>query len=273
MSGDTGGGADSPSLSGQIKAMVASLRLRGQDEDAVWAIAGLVARTGARELELGADGRYWWASAHFRGARVMVQRKDTAAQAADALARELLDGGTCLGCGKISMIGNEAGYRLATQELADRAQREGLCRWGRIATGRVWVRECGEGAPPDSARERLAQALIELRIIPAGQIRAARRGRYDDYLSDLEMPQLTLLMELQPHGNIAQPLIRRVMDGEFDGSQHEAQAWADSPQGREVLGEFFGQHARPDPAKGSSQQARARRGGGSGKQRRSRRRK
>lgn len=234
------GALSNPVFLAQVDAYVKTLRLSGDDEAAAFAVAVLAGRTNADKFEMVPDGRYWSASAHYRGHRVMAQRKTSAAQAADEVARQLLDHAQCLGCGKISFVADEKGYRLANKAAHERALAEGVCRWGRIEGGRNWVRECGEAAPADSTRERLAQALIELKVIPAGQIRAARIGRYDDFLSDQDIPQLTLIMELQQYGPVAQPLIRRVMDGEFESTPQESLEWAQTPDGRAALEEVFG---------------------------------
>lgn len=89
-----------------------------------------IGRTGAREFEVGyldetPDAARWWASALYQGTKVHEQDHSSPADAADALARRLLDGGLCTHCGRT----------VTTQSLAN-----GQCRWVRI--GKVWTRGC-----------------------------------------------------------------------------------------------------------------------------------
>jgi len=86
--------------------------------------------------------------------------------------------------------------------------------------------------------ERLARA-IEERGNPrlAGMVRKARAGEYDDYLSDSATPINDLVRDLRQNGE--HELAQRAIDGEFDGTKEEAEAWANSPEGQEVFGEFW----------------------------------
>lgn len=65
---------------------------------------------------------------------------------------------------------------------------------------------------------------------------AAARGRYDDYESDSATPCVDLVNDLGRAG--ALELRRRAMDGEWDGTKEEADAWAASPEGRSVYAEL-----------------------------------
>lgn len=89
----------------------------------------------------------------------------------------------------------------------------------------------------DSTTERLARALEE-RENPrlAAMIVRAREGYYDDYLSPLATPIIHLVQDLRQNGE--HELAGRAMQGEFDGTKEEAEAWAQSPEGREVFEEF-----------------------------------
>jgi hypothetical protein len=94
--------------------------------DAVVACADLVARTGAREFELGyldddvpVEKARWYAHAKYRGARLTCEEQASPEAAADGLAHRLLDGGICTGCN--GLVGTE-------------------CRWHRDGT--AWVRGC-----------------------------------------------------------------------------------------------------------------------------------
>lgn len=106
--------------------------------DAVLAVADLVARTGATQFEIGylrdeTDDDYaergpgWYASAFYRGARIIEDERRMPDEAADALARRLLDGGYCPACG-------------ARTALADPPAGKRRCRWRR--EGPAWVRGC-----------------------------------------------------------------------------------------------------------------------------------
>lgn len=85
--------------------------------------------------------------------------------------------------------------------------------------------------------ERLARALEE-RKNPrlAGMVRKARAGAYDDYLSDSATPINDLVRDLRQNGE--HELAQRAIAGEFDGTREEAEAWANSAEGREVFSEF-----------------------------------
>ena len=85
--------------------------------------------------------------------------------------------------------------------------------------------------------ERLATAL-EAAGAPADMIARAREGHYDDYLSPLAMPIHALAIEAREAGltDIAQ----RAIGGEFDATVEEADAWARSDEGRDILGVFRG---------------------------------
>lgn len=218
--------------------------LEPADGAALRAVADLGGRTGAREFqfscqypELPYEQRSWWAMARYEGARLMADGHTSAAQACDALARRMLDGGQCQGCGKLSFVANEDGYRVGGAQQAARAQREGICRWSR-GGGARWSRACGDRAPEDSSREKLACAMREVGVIPAEQIAAARSGRYDDFLSDVAAPKFLLVEELRPYGTAAAELIKRVVAGDFDSTAAESKAWAESPEGLETMAMF-----------------------------------
>ena len=73
-------------------------------------------------------------------------------------------------------------------------------------------------------KERLARALEELRDPHLGGLIAmARQGKYDDYESDLALPQHALVERLREFGH--DTFIKRIIEGEFDATKAEAQAW------------------------------------------------
>jgi len=83
--------------------------------------------------------------------------------------------------------------------------------------------------------ERLAQALeAELRTTHDTRLELligrARDGFYDDFKSDLPNPQQALVYDLRTLGHFK--FAQRVIDGEFDATMEEAEAWANSPEGQ-----------------------------------------
>jgi hypothetical protein len=71
----------------------------------------------------------------------------------------------------------------------------------------------------------------------------AAEGYYHDYLSQLDMPELQLAADLEvfaksptwPRRDEAYALLKRHMNGEFDSSTEESDAWAASEEGREAF--------------------------------------
>lgn len=74
----------------------------------------------------------------------------------------------------------------------------------------------------------------------------AMKGRYHDYLSDLAFPELQLLqdleaaMALEREKHIGKHLCLRAirerhLNGEFDATAEESDAWAESDDGREAF--------------------------------------
>ena len=102
--------------------------------------------------------------------------------------------------------------------------------------------------------ERLATALREANA-PESMIKRAEAGYYDDFKGPLAQN----IAELVADCGLAQGLddiAWRAMDGEFDATNWEADAWAkNTPEGRAVMQEFFGAGAsqpRQGPAKSST---------------------
>lgn len=98
------------------------------DEDAVMACFDLAGRTGARDAEIGylndEGPPGWYAHAKYGGARIMVDDMPGPVEAADALARRLLDGAKCTHC-KRKIVLSGGGL---------------VCRWRRM--GPRWERGC-----------------------------------------------------------------------------------------------------------------------------------
>lgn len=88
--------------------------------------------------------------------------------------------------------------------------------------------------------ERLAAALEEAGL-PPELVERARAAEFDDYRSPHAMPLITLVSELRAIGTpAAAGIIQRVIEGEFDGTKAEADAWAASPEGRATFAELVG---------------------------------
>lgn len=114
------------------------------DTDAAVAAVGVIGRMGALDVEVGylddtersQDAR-WWASARWNGTKVQVAKHQRPDQALEALARQLMEGGTCTHCGqRIHLGGAPAGLR---------RRHPRLCAWKR--QGREWVRGCIDRVP------------------------------------------------------------------------------------------------------------------------------
>jgi hypothetical protein len=90
-----------------------------EEEERVLAATLLVGHTGAVAFEFGyandsavkVQDAEWYASAQYRGARVFVEGYPHPADAAEALARRLVEGGTCTHCGKTTTMSPQANPR------------------------------------------------------------------------------------------------------------------------------------------------------------------
>lgn len=111
------------------------MTVNDMDQDALDAAVDLIGRTGARGFEIGylhddvpAKEAGWYAHAQYQGTRLIAEDHPGPVEAAEALARRLLTGGTCTHCkGFIT--------------LSDRKQKRGkVCRWTR--QGARWERGC-----------------------------------------------------------------------------------------------------------------------------------
>lgn len=87
----------------------------------------------------------------------------------------------------------------------------------------------------EHTKDRLARELVTAGL-PEMAAKAAT-GYYDDFLSPLATPCLQLAADL---ARVATPqamaLRARHMNGEFDATKEESDAWAASPEGRDTLG-------------------------------------
>lgn len=95
-------------------------------------------------------------------------------------------------------------------------------------------------------KDKLSAALFEAGLDDMAAKAAA--GWYDDYLSPLVTPTTQLVTDLRNAGGAAaMALAQRVIDGDFDATREEAEAWAASQEGQETLGKLMkpGRKFRP----------------------------
>jgi hypothetical protein len=123
------------------------------DEDALFAAADLVGRTGAKEFTLGylhddvpAAEAGWYAYAQYKGARITEEGAGPV-EAAEALARRLLAGGKCTRCGGLITLSGSGAFAYEHAHLADgttwtarEAAKARQCRWTRL--GKRWEAGC-----------------------------------------------------------------------------------------------------------------------------------
>jgi hypothetical protein len=102
------------------------------DQDAMLAAIDLARRSGAKDIEIGylhddvpVEQAGWYASARYRGAKLIIENKPGPVEASEGLARRILAGATCAHCAKpVALSGEDPG----------------TCRWTRI--GARWKRGC-----------------------------------------------------------------------------------------------------------------------------------
>lgn len=139
------------------------------NRDAVVAAADLVGRAGAREFEVGwlhddvpSEEAAWYATATYRGARIMTDDHRGPVEACEALARRILEGGRCAHCGGLVALSDSGAVAFEEAHLVDgttwtaeQARAAGQCRWRRL--GDRWVRGCEDSHPkrgPNRAARR-----------------------------------------------------------------------------------------------------------------------
>jgi hypothetical protein len=101
----------------------------------------------------------------------------------------------------------------------------------------------------------LARALEAIPGVPQDMIDAALGGRYHDFMSPLDFPEMQLVADLKELASRpatprnSRPLLRQlaqdVIDGKHDASKAESDEWAASPEGRETLAELMSQSPGP----------------------------
>jgi hypothetical protein len=89
-------------------------------------------------------------------------------------------------------------------------------------------------------KDKLAAALRDIGF--ADIAAKAATGYYHDFLSPLDLPEITLVNDLflaaEANPDRAEAIFAlrtRVIDGEFDASAEESEAWANSPGGQETM--------------------------------------
>jgi hypothetical protein len=199
------------------------------DEDALMASADLITRSGAREFQFGwldddvpIEQARWYAKARWGGEMMAEEDHVGPVEAADALARRVIAGGMCVHCMRRMALGGDDPE---------------TCPWER--QGRQWVRGClaefPEGATVPTSR-KLASALTA-RGAPVEMIQRALHGYYDDFKSPLAMPELQLLHDARAAG--MEDIAQMVIDGKFDATKEESEAWAASPEGQATFAELL----------------------------------
>jgi hypothetical protein len=84
-------------------------------------------------------------------------------------------------------------------------------------------------------KDFLAQELEKAGLTEMAE--KAREGWYHDYLSPLALPCQQLEADLKAVGTLeAKALRQRHLNGEFDASREESDAWATSPEGQAAFG-------------------------------------
>lgn len=152
------------------------------DEDALLAAVELVGRSGARQFDVGyLDGDVpssearWWASAYYKGARLQADEHRGPVEAAEALARRILDGGTCQHCGGYTVVGaGEIGVLVFFGTVKSRR----ICRW--VRTGPRWDRTCAPSINTEPTAPAPRPSTCAPPINRADQRRrdrASRKGR------------------------------------------------------------------------------------------------
>lgn len=86
-----------------------------------------------------------------------------------------------------------------------------------------------------STKQRLADAIREAKPDAVELIEAALRGEFDDFESFSPTPQLDLIQALTEAG--LNELATRAREGDFDGTQAEAEAWF-AAEGKALMNEF-----------------------------------
>ena len=90
-------------------------------------------------------------------------------------------------------------------------------------------------------KDMLAQALREVGLNAMADV--ASTGYYHDFLSPLDLPETQLVNDLADAASVSDhpkrdqiiALRRRVINGDFDASKEESDAWAASDEGQDAF--------------------------------------
>lgn len=85
-------------------------------------------------------------------------------------------------------------------------------------------------------KEKLAKALNDANA-PDWIIKNAQNGHYDDFESQVANPIMTLVNDCRS-ANL-ESIAQRAMDGEFDATKEESDAWYER-EGKDIIGDVFG---------------------------------
>lgn len=80
-------------------------------------------------------------------------------------------------------------------------------------------------------KEKLASALTVANA-PLAMIEDALKGKYDDFESDSPTPIVDLVKDCKMFG--LEDMAKRAMNGEFDGTKEESQAWFER-EGKDLI--------------------------------------
>jgi hypothetical protein len=131
------------------------------DEDRMLAAVEVIGRAGATNFEVGylddevpSEMARWWASAKWRGTKVLVEDETGPDVAAEALAFKVIVPGQCVHCGRTitvrridddgtPLIYTISGHPLLDEDAIEETGLDALCVWNR--RGRHWLRGCDGG--------------------------------------------------------------------------------------------------------------------------------
>jgi hypothetical protein len=91
----------------------------------------------------------------------------------------------------------------------------------------------------EPSSENLARVLDEAHLHDLAA--RARADEFHDFKSPHALPEHELVNELRKTGGMtAKAIAQRVIDGEFDATKEESDAWAASPEGQEAIRGLLG---------------------------------
>jgi hypothetical protein len=110
------------------------------------------------------------------------------------------------------------------RELSKEAPQTGIATVKKITLATVETKKM-------HTKDRLAGELEAIGLQEMAD--KARKGAYDDYLSESATNIMDLVNDLAKAGSVeALALRKRAIDGEFDATHEESEAWAQSPEGK-----------------------------------------